>query len=1176
MRAYNSFIDNGLCLAVAVIVVALSAFTVRADVPPDEPPAAATDHAQVETEGDQPVADAVQPAQPTAKEIHVRAARSAVRQRAWERAIEHLEEALALDPDDLALRSEYAGVLFQSGRAARALSEYERILDRDPERAAVRDAAVDAAFSIRSWDRALELLDTYPEAARGERFWQIRKARALAWTGRSGQALPLYEQLVNESPGERKLFKEYLTVLLAANAWQRLNDASRAYHEQWPDDVEVRLYRADLLLRQDMLGEALDLLESLAADPGTDTAEVQIRLADLRLATGAEVADVRADLARAAEERIAPKIHAELAILHAYEEQYHLAYDALDRAAEQGAPAQLLNAARAELLALAGLYRTALDRYDRITRLGRADARTLKGQARAAMPIHRYDAARTALRRALIRFPGDMDATYEYAHLLELRGETGEALDVVNAILDRFPDNLTARLLRGRLLRAAGESGEAAKAFRVVADAIARTGIERTIARGRITASHLDLVPPEVWRIVVEREPETARARAELARALQRTGELEAAADAWNEAVRLAPDNAAYRVGLIETLAALGIGRDSENADRVERMLPELVADESLSRSVGLQLAELLVKLERWEDVATVADRLLTRQPDAAHAAALLAGARYSLGRSHPSDPRLGNFTDNPGNLPAQFRFHSRLAAFGHASDHSAYLAGVRRLEALRETHPDNRDILHAVGRLAATHKDYARGRQALNALLDMNPTDPVALLWLARLESWDNRFRRAADLYRRYAEANPSDRRARLERARVLGWALEYDAALDEYTRAIAATGADDPPGPGASEWARQFHLEREAKRAKWNKRERHAAGKYDDLLTLEPRDPEILFDRGQIDTRLGYSRRAADAYRRTLLLAPGHTQARDALDYEEHRMNARVRMETSYRDEDGFGNLFDIREHLLTATAWSPELWEMFWIGAEVQRGWYRFDGFRDPAVWRGRVMLRKRFHNGLQLDGWYLRSRYSVTDHNTDNFGFSADYKAFDFLETRLSTTHEDILENFRTIAADLQRNVYRVDLAADITRRIRAEGWAGWVHVDDGNDGRRGRASLSYELLQYPTLLKLAYAVEYWDYDSQGRVYFAPDDFVQHGPSLHWRHYLNEEHYAGANELYYGIKLPLLLDDTGEVYAGIGLEFLWDITDQWQLGADATWTESDPYDATSGRVWLRYRF
>jgi len=1125
------------------------------------------------------------PAQPDAEgvvsraELLVRAARAAVAQREWERALERYAEALEETPDDADLRAEYAGVLFHSGQAGRALDEYERVLQARPDRVDVLDAAVDAAMAIREFDRALSRLLSYPADLRSGFEYRLRLARAHAALKQPERAAPLFAGLAAEKPDRRDIRLEYLAALAASDDWERFASESAAYLERWPGDAAARLLRADALLREDRVTEARAELESVAASPDAPP-EAWLRLADVRMACGEAPAEIRAALESVTVGRPSPDIRARIAILYAHDGRFHDAFASLDRSASEGASEVLLAATRAEIYSLGEMHRTALSVFESIG--GRADiaARVLKGAAADARSLRRSDAAKSALRRAVILYPGDMDAAYRYIALLEERGEYAEAMRVVSAILQARPENLTAHLLRGRIASAAGDAAGAERDFEFVADAVAERGPDAIVRAGLIAKGHLHLVPSSVWRRVCAARPADGLAFAALAEALYREARLSDSVTAWEKAVSLVPGEPRLRVGLVEALAALGLTAVPERKRRVEEELALLLGDDRLAYGEMTRLSGLLVKMNRWDDVRRLANRMVSERPDDGFAVALQAAALASLGRWHDGEEAIrGYLALTPDNVVSRYRLWTHLGSLARSAGDASFIAAWDGLRDLLSRDPTNGDLLVGLGRLAAIHRRYPDAREYLGTALSLYPDDAEALLWLSRVESWDRRYDEALRLYDRYATSNPSDRVALLERARVLGWALLYERALGAYGEAIAREGTGDPPGPGAPEPARTLYLEREGKRLRWEKRDRSAAHIYDELLTLRADDPELLFDRGQIEARLGFSRRAADLYERTLLVSPGHAQAADALDYERHRISGSLQTDYSFRKEDGFGKAFDIEEHLLSLTAWTPELrewWELFWIGAGVERGWYHFDGFPDPAVWRGRVLARKRFYGGLQVDLWYQRAHYTEVGNDTDNWGAEARYKFADFLDALLSYVREDIVENYPTLDSDRQRDVVKVGLGADITRRWRADMWAGLVHVDDGNYGRRGRADLSYEILSYPTILKIACGAEYWDYDRQGRTYFAPDEFWQFGPSLHWRHYLNRQHYAGANELYYGVKAPLVFDNEGEVYPGLGLEFLWDITHQWQAGADASLTRSHPYDGTLARVWLRYRF
>jgi predicted Zn-dependent protease len=1117
----------------------------------------------------------------TPTEVLVSAARTAVQRRDWESAIARFEEALRLDPTDDALRAEFAGVLVQAGNVTRALEEYDRILLRNPDNRAVQDAAVDVCMSVRDFDSALARLQQYRSGREGDRDFMLRLARAYAWTQHPDQAVEAYAGLAKQWPDDRAILEEYLSALLAARRYEEFVNLSGPFLEKYPENRTIRLFRVDALLLQDRVAEALALLEEMTKDPQTAAPDLLLRTADMRLACGAKPAEVRVWLRDAMAGRSAPQVHAKLSALWAYDGAFHQAFADLEAARAEGAPFDTLKAAEADLFLIARMPRTALREYRALPPASSEGLQALKGTAEALVAVHKLDEAKSALRRAVIQYPGDMDGTFRYVRVLEMRGETAEALRVLYPVIESRPRNPVARLLRGRILAAAENAEQADADLAVVAEFLAANGVQGTVHSGLMGRAYLELVPSQVWLKAIALSPDDLSLKTGMAQALLNEGFPRESAEAWESILAADPKNDAARLGLAEAIARQGIAADLERRQRLDASVTELLATLRLERADLHRLAELLAHLERWEGLERVAGRLLEQQPDDGHATALRYGALGNLGRSDEAEALLRAFLDmRKENVPSEAALWGRVGYLGADREAPSYLLAMKNMTALAEKHPDNADILQKCGELAATHKDFAKGREYLDSVLAADANDGEALLWRARLESWDERYAESLERYARYQEVNPSDWRAGLERARVLGWAVRYDDALDQYDSVLADMEATRGADPAVARLIEEVRLERDAKRANWGRRERTAIGYYDRLLELRPEDPELIFDRGQMDTRLGFSRRAEDIYDRALLvLEPGsrtHNQAQGALEYERARRRGMVIQSYDFRRENGFSSLFEITEHLITTAVWSPEYEGMWRVGVESQEAFYDFDGFPDPIGWRGRLMARKLFDSGLLLDAWLRESWYSNPDHTTVNLGMRARYKAFDRFDTLLAFERLDVIENYPTLAADLQKDQIRAGIGMDLARRWRIEAEGAFVHFEDSNDGVRASGSVAYEIMQYPRILKLSYGADWWDFNRQGRIYFSPKEYLQHGPMLHWRHYLNREHYTGAEELYYGIKLPLRVDNDGEFYWGAGLEFLWDINRRWTVSADFNGVASDPYEGYFSSMWVRYRF
>ncbi|TXI29874.1 MAG: cellulose biosynthesis protein BcsC [Aquipseudomonas alcaligenes] len=114
------------------------------------------------------------------------------------------------------------------------------------------------------------------ELQRPESLRQLQQARLLAVTGRSAEALALYDQLFAGEPPTLDLAIDYWR-LRAGQDGQRPTAIARLQEldRQYPGSAGLRQLLARLLFAEGRDGEALALLELLSRDPGARTAAAQ-------------------------------------------------------------------------------------------------------------------------------------------------------------------------------------------------------------------------------------------------------------------------------------------------------------------------------------------------------------------------------------------------------------------------------------------------------------------------------------------------------------------------------------------------------------------------------------------------------------------------------------------------------------------------------------------------------------------------------------------------------------------------------------------------------------------------------------------------------------------------------------------------------------------------------------
>ncbi len=224
-----------------------------------------------------------------------------------------------------------------------------------------------------------------------------------------------------------------------------------------------------------------------------------------------------------------------------------------------------------------------------------AAAWALLGRARVL--ARRYVTAEPALERAVALAPEDLRSRLYLAAAYWENGRLDEAEGAFRAALERSGGGFVPLYQLGRLLLWRGAAAEAAQ----------------VLARAAAI------------------EPGAADVALDLARALERSGDLEAARGAFWRAVELAPSDALARYGLARLLARLGERQTAAREMEVYRKLyeadQERVRREGLAQA-GLDLGRELLRTGRPREAVAH----LTALPASADALAVLALAHRAAG----------------------------------------------------------------------------------------------------------------------------------------------------------------------------------------------------------------------------------------------------------------------------------------------------------------------------------------------------------------------------------------------------------------------------------------------------------------------------------------------------------------------------------------------------------------
>jgi tetratricopeptide (TPR) repeat protein len=503
---------------------------------------------------------------------------------------------------------------------------------------------------------------------------------------------------------------------------------------------------------------------------------------------------------------------------------------------------------------------------------------------------------------------------------------------------------LTEPLLYEMLLaEIALQRGNAALAAQTYAELAARTRDPR-IARRAVEVANSARTPQfalQAARAWHDADPDSAQALQTLAVLLVRARQIDQAEPYL--AKLLARDGNAAAGGFLQLGRLLAGNPDKAANLRVVRSLaahyPELPEARLAVAQAALAANDALVALEEtrraaqmrpgWETAAIFEAQILQRT-SAARAAESLA----TFLQQHPKSR------------------DARLARARLLVGERRYAEARGEFEQLLAAHPDNGDVLYAVGLLAMQLKDYATAEKSLRRLLDMGYRDPESLRFTLgqaaeEQKKWDEAVRWYGSI-QQGEQVLP----ARLRIAQVIARQGKVQEAR-AYLRTLDASGPQ-----GVQVLITEAQLLRDANQP------REAYELLGKALKAQPEQPELLYDQAITAEKLERFDVLESSLRKLIRIKPDYAHAYNALGYSFADRNLRlpearklIERALELSPEDYYiidsmgwvlyrmGDLQAAAEHLRRAYAGRPDaeigahLGEVLWqMGerAEAQRVW------------------------------------------------------------------------------------------------------------------------------------------------------------------------------------------------------------------------------------------------
>ncbi len=473
--------------------------------------------------------------------------------------------------------------------------------------------------------------------------------------------------------------------------------------------------------------------------------------------------------------------------------------------------------------------------------------------------------------------------------------------------------------------------------------------------------------------------------------------------------------------------------------------------------------------------------------------------------------------------------------------------------------------LLYQLGKKDAAIEICNGAIEQLTVLYEDDPGNTEILLQQAHLTRWIRDFKQADLWYKRYLAIKPHDKQARLEQARLAGWDLRYDDAIDYYREMVGDFPQD-----------LRYELEMKAKHNNWLNRPTKASEYYIEALQLEPNEPELVFDLGQMYSRRGFSLRAENQYQRTLDLVNNHSMAPTALLAEQWRQRQYGRLGQSYVRKEGRDNDVDIgwwRTDLVyspdrekEATDWQIGIGESFFF----------FKKHSSMKASHVNIGLDKRYENTMRILGDVDFTAYDKRPHQSLQFAGDISYRVDDITEVAIIAGRQDVLESFNTLDIDLSRYYLGARIVMEPFNHTELSAQARQFWYSDDNRGGEYDLRAYYMLSKYPRILRLVGRVYGFDTTSQKDKYWTPDNYSQSSLGLSWYRYLGRQHFEGAEKLYYFLEGSMSIDSDDEPGTEFKAGIVYDSNKQWKMGIEFGMTDSDVYKEKRGMAFVRYRW
>lgn len=424
------------------------------------------------------------------------------------------------------------------------------------------------------------------------------------------------------------------------------------------------------------------------------------------------------------------------------------------------------------------------------------------------------DKAEASVKNSLMFVSDFPEALLIRSRVFAQRGESDEAISILNALVNDKSARLRAMQLRGDILFGLKRNEQAAlKDYReIVAEDPKNLAAHVSLISLELSAGRIESAAAQLARLKKEMpaHPQVAYTEAQVAlagkdiakarglavallgryeqtapllmlagTAYLRGNELTLAEGVLTKAVNQAPDALPARFLLAQTLARLG------QIEKALKTLEPLLAQPSPPTEVLSLAGELEISRGNFTGGDALLARALRARPGDAAVETAQAAARLARGEVVSAIQRLSEIAGRDSGITADMALigsHMRRGEFDKA------MAAIDQLERKRPNEPGSFDLR---GRVQLLRRDYAAARTSFEKALALKPSYYPATVSVATLDMMDKKYEVARSRFEAALKADPKNSDARLA---AIAMSAKMRAPKEQLEQQLRAAISVDP----------------------------------------------------------------------------------------------------------------------------------------------------------------------------------------------------------------------------------------------------------------------------------------------------------------------------------------------------------------------------------------------